>query len=285
MFRGNLRWTLRSGMLCGLCAWLVFLVVFSPGRICSPLSAACRSALWEQVGDFVWLENLREWQTLIAGLIAIIAAFIGGFYINKQVQLTETLERDRQSREFEAVRALLPIHLSALVAHLTRCGETLRQIYRASAEPGVPRALASFKFRPVPMEIANFLQGVVLKAPAPVRPPIIAMLTQIQVFHARLEALEYRVGRGELSIATRRELDAYILQAVNLHAWCLAFLPFARNQSEEVPNEAMARGQYLTCLSIIGIEHAEFSSVHQLAAHVVAGMKNEWVKEGFPPIA
>ena len=73
---------------------------------------------------------LETWQTLAAGLLAISAAFIGGRYITKQIEVTLALEADRTRRRFVAPRAVMPLTLSMFSAYARTTAAALRLICR-----------------------------------------------------------------------------------------------------------------------------------------------------------
>ncbi|MCC6787093.1 MAG: hypothetical protein IT547_04580 [Hyphomonadaceae bacterium] len=271
--RRSFKWTAVNIGIAIVVVWGALLLGFHEGRMCYPWLETCREQFFSEIGDAVWLRYWRDWQTLIAGLIAIIAAFIGGFYINKQIQQTANLERDRNAREYEAVRAMMPIYFDKLIDHIITCGKTLKSLYLMNLVGATPRQTEAPQFPPLPMDVATFLQSVVLRAPADVRPPVIAILSELQVFHARLSHLGSRIVRPSDAMQIgASEFDEQIMQAVDLHARGLAFLPYARNLSNDLPNEACARAHYMTALGIMGFDHAQFPALNAKVARKVAGV-------------
>jgi uncharacterized protein YneF (UPF0154 family) len=272
----SFKWTtVRTGAAM-VVLWGMLLLAFHEGRMCYPTRELCREQFFAQIGDAVWLRYWKDWQTLIAGLVAIVAAFIGGFYINKQIQHAANLEQDRIAREFEAVRAMMPIYLDKLVDHLIACSKALKSVYLMNMVGASPTQTEAPQFPPLPMDIAAFLQSIVLRAPKDVRPPFIALLSELQVFHARLSHLGSRVVRPSDALKIgASEFDEQVIQAIELHARSLALLPYARNQSEDLPNEAMARGHYMTALGIMGFEHSQFPALHTKVARKVAGLDDQ----------
>ncbi len=87
----------------------------------------------------IWFHSnaVQEWQILIAGMIALTAAFVGGAYIteqiralnsqvNRQFEASQNLENERRLRKFAAARAVLPLTLSNLCEYSSRCGAALK---------------------------------------------------------------------------------------------------------------------------------------------------------------
>lgn len=269
----SFRWTAAKVGIAIVITWGALLLAFHEGRMCYPWLEACREQFFSQIGDAVWFRYWKHWQTLIAGLIAIVAAFIGGFYINKQIQHTANLEHDRIAREYEAVRAMMPIYFDKLIDHVITCGKTLKSLYLINMVGATPRQTEVPPFPLLPMDVATFFQNVVLRAPKDVRQPTIAILSELQVFHARLSHLASRIVRPSDAMQIgASEFDEQIMQAVDLHARGLAFLPYARNLSEDLPNDAWARAHYMTALSIMGFDQAQFPALHAKLARKIAGV-------------
>lgn len=251
------RWTWRRSLATAFVAWIVLLVAFAKGRVCEPLfSAKCTRHFWDSIGDAVWLVHWGQWQTLIAGLIAIAAAFVGGAFINKQIQQTEILERDRRSREFAAARAMLPIYLSNLAQYMQDCAKGLKALYRLrKVDPSPAQAFDVPEFPPAPLEAAHFLQSVILTSPAQFRKPFVDILQELQTFDARLRMMRGRyTTAAQAKQATRSGLLDITIQAIELYALIESMFPFSRDESDDVPTEPMIAGRYTTAMSILDFD-------------------------------
>ena len=169
---------------------------------------------------------------------------------------------------------MMPIYLDKLIDHIIHCGKVLKSLYLINMVGSTPRQTDVPVFPPLPMDVATFLQSVVLRASKEVRPPVIAILSEMQVFHARLSHLTSRVVRPTAAADIEAsEFDENIIQAADLHARCLAFLPYARNQSEDLPTDGLVRRHYMTALSIMGFEHSEFPELVARMGRRVAGLE------------
>jgi hypothetical protein len=252
----KLKWTWRTVAISAVGVWLALLAIFSAGRICEPLlSAKCNAHFWTFIGDLIWLKSLDQWQTLATGGIAIVAALIGGYYINKQIGMTERQEQEKQAREFEAMRALLPLYLSNLLEHVSECASGLRSIYIVLRHGPQPTQTTVPEFPAVPMEIALFLQTAIFRSPAAYRQPFVEILLDLQVFDARLRMLRSNYARpSDVARVSQANLQAFTIQAIDIYARCESLLPFARKQSEDLPTPGMIAGRYTTVLSILGFD-------------------------------
>lgn len=80
-----------------------------------------------------WLYN---WQTLIAGLIALIAAGIGFYAINRQTQTTADLARLELDHRHNAARCVLPFALSSISAICQQMADSIAEEFEARKRPG-----------------------------------------------------------------------------------------------------------------------------------------------------
>ena len=78
---------------------------------------------------------LRDWQTLIAGLVALGAALATIEWMQKQIEETQWQADDRRRRELDAARAVLPLALSEISSYESAVARTLKFL--------LDRALAS----------------------------------------------------------------------------------------------------------------------------------------------
>lgn len=77
--------------------------------------------------------TLFDWQTLVAGVLALIGAGATVYYIHLQIKQVEYLEVARRSREEMAARAVLPLAFSQIVKYAVDC---IKQIEEHSSRPG-----------------------------------------------------------------------------------------------------------------------------------------------------
>lgn len=177
---------------------------------------------------------LDQWQTLITGFIAVGAAFIGGYYINKQIRQTADLDADQRARELLAARSMLPIQLAAMIDHVTNQAHALIVLRRACPGSGLPSgAFTRDTFPPVtsvPSHVAAFFEAMVLKADKSDRAKFTEILAEVQVSDSRI--LDLRKGYLEpgdsIRVVTSSEIDSFLLQLADIHARCGALFDYAR---------------------------------------------------------
>jgi hypothetical protein len=81
--------------------------------------------------DRLTMENVKEFQTLISGMLAIIAALMGGGFVWHQSKSAARVEDRKRLAKFDAVRATLPLTLSALMDWAESNIATLNMLFRA----------------------------------------------------------------------------------------------------------------------------------------------------------
>src|SRR5947209_18563583 len=63
---------------------------------------------------------IHGWQTLVAAVIAIVAAVVAWWNTSRQLRQVAALERARRSRKQAALRAVLPLALSEISNYASR---------------------------------------------------------------------------------------------------------------------------------------------------------------------
>ncbi len=59
--------------------------------------------------------DLYNWQTLIAGGLALFGALVTVWHIRRQIRQADVLAKQRLHREEDAAKAVLPLALSAII--------------------------------------------------------------------------------------------------------------------------------------------------------------------------
>lgn len=79
---------------------------------------------------------LNKWQTLVGAFVALIAAFIGAWFLNRQIGVAREIEREKRLRKRMAARSVTPIALSALVEYCLHCGDRLHILHGLVVKDG-----------------------------------------------------------------------------------------------------------------------------------------------------
>jgi hypothetical protein len=171
---------------------------------------------------------LFEWQTLIAGLLAVLAAAVSVWFLRKQISQTEALHQAALRRRFNAARATLPLTLSGLCAYATALVGELSARRRARSPSNVNGSREPLLTPAPPTELVVSLQQMI---EATEQKNVVALLSEIigeiQVLTARVSGLTH--------YQTIRSVDTYIIQGAGIHALASSLFDFARREVESGP--------------------------------------------------
>jgi hypothetical protein len=216
-----------------------------------------------------WVDSfvawLKDWQTLVAGLLAIGAAFIGGRYIMVQVREAQRQENDRLARAYAGARASMPLALSAVSEYAMGCGRLLRPLLAQAKDETIPHQ--EIAFPPLPVEVIAAFQRIVETATEPKVSEVFArFLGALQVQAARLRSMEPNLSPTAPSSVHvfSAELEERILDAAVIWARAAALFEFARGKSDEPPLEFKGADR-LTALHLMGFYDYEQERLYETA--------------------
>lgn len=183
-----------------------------------------------------FFDNLKGWQTLTTGVVALVAAWWTVRAINKQAKLQQDqLDEDRrrhetrERREERVARAELPDALSNVIHYAQEYAEFWRD-NDCTARP-VP-----------PTDAMNTIKRVIGVVDDQSAETLIELVHFYQVHNARSEP------RHSSTRPSQRLQAAY--DALRLHATAEMILPFARREVDSVENERISRQQMITALRV-----------------------------------
>lgn len=175
--------------------------------------------MWNQITELAttldWWpaisQHAFDWQTLIAGFLALVGAGWTVRGLRAQIRQTDQLAENRRSREELAARAVLPLALSDMSGYARDCIQLL-SIYVTGEKPVVPADLEIP--RTSPDSVGTFRDCARFADPK-VATKIHALLSTVQVQQARLRSL-IRRSRGK-RMSVEKGVDAMI-DAAEVHA-------------------------------------------------------------------
>lgn len=210
---------------------------------------------------------LKDWQTLVAGGLAIVAAFIGGHFIMVQVRLAERQENDRRARAYAAARATMPLALSSISEYALACGRTLRVLHMQAAEETIPHQTAAVQFPTLPVEVISDFQNLIATTVDPAVGEVFArLLASLQVQAARLRSVQSNLAPDAPSavMVVSAELEDRILDAAGLFARAGALFEFARGLSDVPPLE-FKPGDRKLAMHLMGFYDYEQARLYETA--------------------
>ena len=179
---------------------------------------------------------LHEWQTLEAGVLALLAGLGSVYYLRKQISLSREIEENNRKRHFNAVRASFPLTLSSIVDFASLSFKELDQA-KGNLKQGGKKALAAQISIPViTPDLVEQLRGFIEATDDQTAISLVSeLLREVQVLSARMHSLA-----DEKDMKNRVGIDfniaEYKLQAARIAALADALFPFSRGSVESPPS-------------------------------------------------
>lgn len=174
-----------------------------------------------------------DWQSILAGLAAIVAALVGGYFIQGQVRLAEEQERERIRRKHAAARAMLPLALASLSEYADACARLLRNIHiQCSGSAVPPAALQNLRLPDLPASTTADLRLMVESSGFVEGEAIAEILRNIQVLASRLRSLQGPHALGHVEMLDN--IEAYMINAAEIKAQADELFDYARGRTNDV---------------------------------------------------
>lgn len=194
----------------------------------TPVGALLLLAM-NSAGAFARGGFVETYQTLIAGVIAIAAALIGGGFIMHQVRAAERIEEDRRARTFRGARAGLAAALHEIVDYNWACTSELDRLYRLVRADLIDVASVEASFPPIPRGVVADLRELVALGSEQEAAAFEHLLSVMQISGARLRLIR-EAGRGGRPPLRHFELRQRLIDCAELDATASRLFDFARGR-------------------------------------------------------
>ena len=191
---------------------------------------------------------IEDYQSLIAGILALVAAWVTVRAINQQTKTSEKLERERIKRAELSARSTLPLALSSICNYARLSLKLLVDCYHELEKPNSRLGLESIdsvlckEVIPLPdssiVHLKSFIENSTNKS---IRLALAKLIQKIQIHNSRMGSLLNPVKLGENEGDLDDEPDEYLMMLVEymlniIIIDCLtsALFSYARFESEEV---------------------------------------------------
>ncbi len=177
---------------------------------------------------------LQEWQTLIAGLIALIVGFVTVCTINRQVRQAEKFEKDRILRRRAGVYAALPLTLSELLDYNRQLTQVLKKLFYDAEVTPIPRSGIEYSFPLSPIEVMDRLSDAIEASDdVEVREKISCLLNLVAIQTNRIRNIKSRPEAGPQPRSIFLEdISTYIWDAVEIYVRSDLLFEYVSNNSE-----------------------------------------------------
>lgn len=177
-----------------------------------------------------WFEF--KWSDPVGSLLAISAAFIGGYFINRQIRSSEKQAGAARTAKFLSARAALPLTLVAITEYARGCAAFLKPIYDARSGRGLTPVAAPPLPR-IPEEAIHELRVLIEYGPPNIGGAIASMLGLIQVQRSRIQDVEaWNSGRPSPSVNVWN-LEDYIVNTAEIYSRAANLFQFARFERDD----------------------------------------------------
>ena len=234
----------------------------------------CHPPGWGEGCDL--LKWLYDWQTLLAGCLAIVAALIGGYVVKAQTRQAAEYEQEHTRRRQAAARAVLPLSLSTICEYAEQCAAVLRQLHDSCSDESLPReAGAKAVFPAVPSAATAELKEMIEAADATTAATFAVVLSKIQVQAANLRefnALE-RSDEKNGHVIPKSSIEHYMLRTAEIYARTVTLFEFARAEVDTVSPEPPSEDEMSSALNLFRLFHPQYDPIYEGVPRYVEGLR------------
>lgn len=219
---------------------------------------------------FLGTDGRLQWETLVTGIGAVVAAFFTVRHLREQISQSQKLADDQRQRRARAACATLPLALSQLAQYATSCIRglyDLRPYFRtpSSVNDLAQRAqkCAAWELPLLSDNVFNSLKECIEVIDNEPAQSIIQLIGHTQIQRSRLE--EY-ISRERLNDATHlvvlSNIEHAMYDAAEIHARTSTLFPFSRGYT--AGSLAVTRERIYEALSLSGCFN-DYSEISALA--------------------
>ncbi len=214
--------------------------------------AAKNSIMLHQIYEF-----LCQWQTLLAGIGALVAAVFTIRKMQAQINQAAEFQKDQLRRESRAARIVLPLALSEITEYSIKCIKLLEPY--APAKGDGPTLSSDTKPLPLPNSIFDTMKEVARTEDAAIADSVGEIISWLQIQHSRLENLIRLVSERSTKRISRHEAQDAILDAAELYALSARLFPYARSLQPEHNEDFRTKlKNALIIAGIVDVDRSEF---------------------------
>lgn len=248
------------------CGFLVGLVAFAVGReviFAFRLRAASDviGGAISAVGSLGWVDT-----TLMTGLAAVTAAALSIRAVREQIRASDAavqrqidhsaqVEKNRRDSKRAAARATLPIYLSIICDYAENNGRSLYGLVGQCTNMMLPKTVQLPEFREIPFEAVTAIRELVELSNDSERLFLASLLGEIQVQSSRLRGIATDRSSGVLM---QHNLESYLADSVEIYARASELFDFGRDPNAKIP-DGLSENSIRTGLHVMGIWNDEIS--------------------------
>jgi hypothetical protein len=185
--------------------------------------------------------TIKGWQTLIAALIALGAAYVAWSNTTRQLSHAAELERKRRSRKQAALRAVMPLAFSEIVNYARRSSNMLQNL-RARREArrvgDTEDTVTAGELTELPADTIAVITEFIEYSDTIDVALFENMLSRIQIHNSRTQSLITERGpAGRPRYSGRHNIEEYMIDSALIYASASAVFGYARRETDRLPTE------------------------------------------------
>jgi hypothetical protein len=186
-------------------------------------------------------KSLQGWQTLIAAVVAAVAVIVAFKNTDRSLAHAERLEANRRRRKHAAVRAVLPLALSQVIAYAERSARALNDLVSKCEGETLPAGAATENLiEPLPPETLKSLADFIEYTDTTTVEVLESTIAWIQIFDSRVRALvQHNNDPAQTWVVVRTEIENLIIDAATVYAGVASGFDYARRRRAQMPTELL----------------------------------------------
>jgi alcohol dehydrogenase class IV len=210
------------------------------------------------------LERLFGWQTLLSGILALLAALATIYLINKQITLAAKQEADRRARRARAIRSTLPLALSEMTGLTHKIVADLSAIAASNPQGTLANAIRNYEFSEPSSETISILKEMIEFSDSNIAVKVLAeIISEMQILFANLRSPK---DHKDISV-TRHNLRSYACRAIKIHSLASILFSYARSEVEDIEIEDFKKSCQ-TALIAFGVGDHQFPGISQAVQRI-----------------
>lgn len=196
---------------------------------------------------------LKDWQTLTAGLVALLASIIG-FHI------TLIAEEKQRQRNFIAARSFLPLCFSELIDYFKQSAKILNWVYEQIQQSARVRTEIPYQTPVLDEKSLRVIQECIMQADEFVAQKLSKIIRDIQIHNSRIVSIYQSCNENTTRIINSYEIISYIYRLSELMATINKMYGFAR-ADEKLDLSPLDWGDYRNALLNLDLEPEDYEDL------------------------
>jgi hypothetical protein len=184
------------------------------------------------VKPITWIYNF---QTLIAGALALGGAVVTICGIWHQVRQSQRQEDERRRRQNLAARAMMPVALMEIHRYARECVSVLVPVLPDGPEQRIAAQIGEIP--PIPADALFTLRQSVEFGSNEIAAWLSDLIRSLQIQHARITDAKHDIEREGATIVLRSNILQYIVDSLDILARADKLYPYARRDTNVAPEK------------------------------------------------